>query len=353
MTFQLPTVITQTFSSCLSDPGSIIPKLYRSDGITQNTVLEQLFANFFRVEPYEYITSSSQENALRAIEQYFAINKNEFETHLQSEHTEAIEELNVHEHCGNNCIVVVLNAINGWVQEYSSAIRLEIEGADDEEIMEKVLEKFNTYVTFMVIVEDKLPSLSFIIKRLASQNYPYSLWKLLYERFMEHLYAPLEERLREILVEGVKKLRVEAIEKVINKQETAAFDFGAFDNICKLHEVSLLLAGKHLNEKSVYFTESTTYTIDITLDQAMKSQTTELYQQYNMPSIDKTAILNADMNTIKGILTPSQTSKLLSHCINIASSIWDLDKDVESVFECLECKDAEIEMHAKRLGIVE
>lgn len=315
MNIQLLSIIKQTFTACLSDPGTIISKLYRSDGITHNTTIEQLFANLFRDKPYQYIVSTPHDNALATL------NNTLHSIRMLIWLIYWIEELIVHNDF--YCIATILSIINTCIQEYARLIRVEVE---EEEVMERILSEYTSYSTFMAIVEDKLPSLSFIITSIVSESYPNSLWKFLYARFMEHLYSPLEEKLRETLINGIKELRLNAMNKTANKDESNVFDFFVLDNICKLHEISLLLAGKHLNEKSVYFLESTKYVSDITLDQAMKTQTTELYQQCDSKSIDITAVLSADIKVLQNILIPSQTTKLITHCINTARTLWNMNE---------------------------
>jgi len=349
MNTQATLIIQQTLSDCLSEPGTIIPKLYRSDGITHNTTVDQLFANLFRDEPYQYIVSTPHENALINIEQYFALHKSEYLAHLTIQHTENIEGLAIHN--DSYCISIVLNIINTCIQEHAESVRQEMEEEEDEEVIERIISEYSSYTTFMVILENKLPSLSFIIKSTISESYPNSLWKFLYGRFMEHFYSPLEERLREMLIKGIKELRINAIEKAINKDENNPFDFFIFDNTCKLHEISLILAGKYLNEKSVYFLESTKYTSDMMLDQAMKAQTIELYQQSNK-SIDKMSVLIADIKVLQSILIPSQTVKLITHCINTAKTLWNMEEPSHCLFEAYDYKDAEVEMFAQRLRII-
>eukprot|EP00826_Nyctotherus_ovalis_P063866 TRINITY_DN9365_c0_g1_i2.p1 TRINITY_DN9365_c0_g1~~TRINITY_DN9365_c0_g1_i2.p1 ORF type:complete len:220 (-),score=33.33 TRINITY_DN9365_c0_g1_i2:173-832(-) len=217
----------------------------------------------------------------------------------------------------------------------------------DDEVVERVLTALGEYMVFVVVVEDKLPSLSYIVKAIATENYPNSLWKFLYGRILEHLYRPLEERLGEILLDGIKEQRLNGIKKAINNEKTTSFDYAAYDTICKLHEVSLLLAGKYLNEKSVYFTESTTYASDPALGQALESQTASLYQLYN---VDQASVLAADIQIIQSILTPSQAAKLIAHCAASAKCVCEMGG---SGLDLYECKDAEIEMHARRLGLVE
>jgi len=335
------TVISQTLKDCLNDPGIVINKLHRSDGITQNLIINQLFANFYRTEPYEYITNTPHNNALTSIEQYFATNKNAFEAHIQ-EHS--IEELMKHTDCGNICIGQILNVISDNVQEYGIAIRESIE--EDEEIIERVSMEYNAYMNFMVIMEDKLPSLSEIIKSIPSDTYLNSLWKFLYRRFMEYLICPLENKLREVLVDGVKKLRINAINKAINGMEMDKFSFASLDTVSRLHEVSLLLANKELNERSVYFIDSTVYISDGALEQMMKAQTIELYQSFYMKSA---TTLTADLEVLQDVLMPNMVVKLIEHSMTLVGNVCDFQR--ECILERYEYKDAEVELNAKQLGI--
>lgn len=347
MTFQLSNTVSRIFSACLSDPGTAIPKLYRSDGITQNSVVEQLFANHYRNEPYEYLVSTEHENALMGLEQYFALARNEFEAHIRSKHEETLEDFAVHEDCGAECIGHVLRSIDVCIREHASTTRLDAETASNGQVVERVLAALGECMTFVVVVQEKLPSLSCIVKTIVAENYPNSLWKFLYGRILEHLYRPLEERLSEILLDGIKEQRLNAIKKAMQNEKTTSFDYVAYDTICKLHEVSLLLAGKYLDERSVYFAESTTYASDPILDQALKFQTASLYQ---LLSVDQNSVLAADIQTIQSILTPSQAAKLIPHCTALAKCVRETEG---SELDLYECRDAEIEMHARRLGLAE
>eukprot|EP00826_Nyctotherus_ovalis_P007697 TRINITY_DN1195_c0_g6_i1.p1 TRINITY_DN1195_c0_g6~~TRINITY_DN1195_c0_g6_i1.p1 ORF type:complete len:411 (-),score=57.27 TRINITY_DN1195_c0_g6_i1:232-1305(-) len=352
MTFQSTTTTTDIanmITTCLYNPGTFICKLYRSDGITQNSTISQLFANYYRAVPYEYYTSTPYENSLRNIEEHFAANRSEFATHIQREHAESIEEITAHENCGNNCIAKVLSTISACIQEYASAARLSMEEEGDEEVVERVLEEYGTYTAFIVVAEAKLLSLSSVIGEIQSEKYPNSLWKFLYGKFWEYLCGPLEERLREILAREIKKLRANAIERAINRK-TDFFNFSAFDTVSKLRELSFLLSGRDLNEATVYFTESTVYPYNPILDQTLKAQTAELYQNF---TISKT-LLRADLKVLQDILMPSQVTKLIAHCTAVAKERGDLNEFQEqSVLEQYEYKDAEIEMCARRLGLVE
>lgn len=360
MTFQSPTTIPdvlQVFNACLTDPGTVMNKLYRSDGIIQNTIISQLFANYYRVDPYKYLVTTSHDNALMNLDQYFAINRNSFELHYRRDHPEVAEELTIHENCGDDCIKKVLSTISSLIQEYGKIVRQVVEEEGDEEVMEIVLLEYHNYINFMVVMEDKLPSLSFLIKNTIPHNYSNSLWRFLYMNFMEHFVNPLENHLREILVNGIRKLRETslngALNRTANKMETDFFAYTVLDTVPRLRELALLLADKDLNEKSVHFLESTNYTPDIALEEAIQAQTTELYQEYNNISGDRESMVMADLTIFQKVFLPSRLKKPVAHCIEIAEKLWNVKGNkIKGIMDEYEDKDTEIEFSAKKLKVI-
>ena len=343
--------ISQVFSNCLSNPGEVMCKLYRSDGITQNSIIEQLYANYYKMEPYTYLTNTSYKSDLQVIENYFFDHLTEFQDHI-----EANNELSSHLNCEENCIWKVLETINECIKNYATNIRMNLMESE-EELSEEIMEIYNKYESFLVIMEYKLPSLSTIINKIPIEEYPKSLWKYLHGKFLEYILVPLRDKIIPNLVKGIEKERRNSIANAFNKNQSPMLDFEEFNDIFMFRGIADILSTELLNEKSVHFLKSSAYFDHekFTLfENMLKVQTMEIYQEL-FNTLDKNSIqeiINNDLETLERILPSGQIKTIAHHCVDTANEIWGLEQShLSNKFDEYELRDAEVALYIKRLGI--
>ena len=359
--------IGQLLESCLAEPGNFFSKLHRTDGITQDSPIEQLYANFYLPEQYEFITSTPHEAELEALNNYFLQKKGAFICHMEQSHVEPLEELNSGFNqlpgCDfhKNCIGTVLEMFHTAIQDYSTTFRLSILACDDNsaEICPKIHAAYTNFVNFVIIMENGLPALSEIISRIGSAGFPFSLWKFLHHEFVNTVLTPILPQVVEGVTAEIRKCRREAIEQSANKNKNADCFFGEFDKVFDLRAIIGMLASATIDEKSVHFLESTANTnggLYETLQQKLNEQTEELYGEYAKKLIitmEWKKIIRRDIHVLDRTLVPSLLKNTMDQCVKVAKRHWTIDEGVmEKQFAPQQIRDAEVEIYAKRIGIM-
>ena len=350
--------LKETINSCLWESCECACKIYRTDGITQSSSIEQLFANYYRTEPYEFITHSEHDDALNTIDAYFSSHSEEFEFHISKNHGEPIDELKFENDCEENCICYALGTISDCIKEYANGVRLEMLVNEDSEIIEKILSVYNNYTDFVVLAETKLPSISKLLGKIPSKGYPFSLWKFLYKQFIEQLLIPIEDELMQILVRGIAKVRRDSIKEALAQRQNLSYEI--FDRICQLHEIASIIAVKSLDERSVHFLESSENRFIqesyIIIEEMINSQTGEIYAEFNYKEnkeINWKTIVSSDIEALEKILLAYPLKDIVKNCIEVAKNMWGYDTThINCRFEIYNMKDTLVNKYVKKLGIL-
>ena len=113
-------LLSKTVCSCLTNPGSVIQNIHRSDGITHNSIIEQLYANFYSNEKYDYKTTTSSQEEFLVLENYYTNHKIEMKNHINKIHNGQVDKLRENACCelDENCIYYSLNTIRECIKEY-------------------------------------------------------------------------------------------------------------------------------------------------------------------------------------------------------------------------------------------
>eukprot|EP00826_Nyctotherus_ovalis_P003631 TRINITY_DN10746_c0_g1_i9.p1 TRINITY_DN10746_c0_g1~~TRINITY_DN10746_c0_g1_i9.p1 ORF type:complete len:297 (-),score=64.20 TRINITY_DN10746_c0_g1_i9:45-935(-) len=276
--------IKQTITQCLHEPGNFVCKLYRSDFITHDSAIEQLFANFYRAQPYEFLTASSHKEQLKNINDHFSELAKHYERHIEEEHKEAVEKLCINRSCGNHCVGEIIGLFTDCIKDYFESTRQYFLVNDDMEMVENILSVYSNYMKFIILIESRLPSVSRLIKKVKSTAYPFSLWKFLYSLFLENVLVPVKNQLLEIFTKEAKSARETAITKVIENKKSL---FVNYDQMCQLRGIAFLLICDSIDERTVHFLGSSngqfsnTYKV---IEQFLQAQTQQLYKHYNAVS---------------------------------------------------------------------
>lgn len=344
-------------TSCLCEPGEYLSELYRTDGIVQESAIEQLFANFYRLEPYEFTTSSAHHNELRTANTFFTTHYAQFENHIRQYHDQKVEEPEVIERCGDCCVCEFLCVVSDCVEEFANTVRLNMIVNEDLEILEKLISTYSDYTKFVVLLENQLPALSQLIGKMPAVNYPFSLWKFLHRQFVEHVLAPLEEQLLGAFVRTIGKIRWEVIKTGNERGKELSME--CQDQIFQLREVASIVASKSIDERSVHFLESTQSKYNTVsckmLEELVKAQTREIYTECAGTLANKarwSTLVAGDTKVLGRVLLAGELKRVAEDCVATAKDVW------HSCAEQVECKwsfhmrDKEVETYAKRLGIL-
>ena len=287
-------------------------------------------------------------------DQYFKYNMNIFDSHIQT--TQQNHNMN----CGENCIYKVLELIRECIREYLEGVKISLEGKTNDEIMDEIISLYNSYSSFIVIMEDMLPSISKIIGKIPTDIYPYSLWKFLHIQFVKYIINPMKDQLIEILVKGIEIERKKAIEKAINRVSIENFCYQDFESICKLRTVSEILTILFLDEKSVHYLESTEYFTDDCrdpLEEPLKTQTESLYLECLNKSTTKIVlekIILDDVEVLERILLPCQIKKSAENCAHSAQAIWGVQQiQLDKKFKSYNMNDAKVGIYIQKLSAEE
>jgi len=348
-------VSSDFIKACLQEPGNFVCKAYRSDIITHHSAIEQLFANFYRSEPYEFLISTSHKEELEVIESYFIEHKDKFEAHIEKEHGEPMTKLSLNRNCENYCIGRVFGLFIDCIKEYFSTIHQGFFIHDDSEIMGNMLEIYNNYMKFVVLMENRLPTLSKLIRKIQSTVYPFSLWKFLYTQFLEIALLPVKEQLIEIFVKEIRSVRKNGITKILENKKLL---YANYDQICILHGIAFLLACDSIDERSVYFLGTSNGLLnkgayELT-EQLLKAQTKDLYIECNTKDIKSKwkLIVNSDIDLLERILLPPSLKGIIKNCIETAKELWNFDAtEMNYKFDQYKFKDLQVLYYAKKLGI--
>ncbi len=359
--------VAQLIQNCLAEPGDFVCKLFRTDGITQDAPIEQLFANYFRAEPYQYMACTPHEDSLSTLEAFFAKNREQLEKHVLSVHSGPYLALDQAFHtsaCPGDvagpCVGHVLKVIHNTIEEHCAAGRVSIMACNDPaDICAKVLEIYNSYMNFVVILETKLPTLSEIVGKVKSNGFPFSLWKFLHQEFVSLFLTPVLPQVTDALMGEIKVSRREAVDKAISKGKDQEHSLSDFDRIFELRAIVGMLIGTELDERSVHMLESSDGPfgpIYDSLEEQIKCQTEELYKEYTNKNASglpwKTIVCN-DLLVLEKTLMPSSLKRMMEHCVKVAKDRWAVDERlVECKFESHHVRDAEVAIYAKRLGIM-
>jgi len=343
---------SETIAKCLWEPGEFTCKLYRTDGIVQESAIEQLFANFYRLEPYEFMTISTHEDELSNIDTYFANHKTEFENHIRDQHNQKQSKLRLMKDCGDYCICEFLKVISDCIEEFANTVRLNMIVNEDLEIIEKMTSTYSDYTKFVVLLENQLPSISLLISKIPSEGYPFSLWKFLHEQFIGHILMPMEEQLVEAFVKIVGKIRQENIK--VSTQRGKELPLEYYDLMFQLREIASIFASKSIDERSVHFLESTESKYNKisckVVEELIKFQTRDIYAEWNTENNWK-RILSNDIKLLERILLAVELKNVAEDCVEVAKKGRACAVQVDCKLEVLHLKDKEVEMYAKRLGI--
>jgi len=361
--------ISELIANCLTEPGDYICQMYRTDGITQGNTIEQLYANFYRSEPYTYMISTPHEQELKNVEQFLCDNKAEILAHIQEKHNLANASpekafMGIKCDC-EYCIGNILSIMIDRIEQYANQIKVSLFIHEDSELLDKILTMYNTYISFIVVLENSLPTLSELISKIPSEKYPFSLWKFLHKQFLSKILEPTVPQLIEIVSKGIKNARINAIERTIKCGKDKEIPLDDFENICQLRAIVELITSSEIDEKSVHFLEATiineipgySYNESYELiEQFIKKQTEEMYAEYNKKPVNglkwKTIISN-DLQVLEKTLMPRSIKTEMEHCVKIAKEMWELDESLlENRFVPFHLKDLEVEYYAKKLGVM-
>ena len=347
------TLLSETVYNCLWDPGYFFPAMSKTGNITHDAPIEQLFANFYKKEHYKFITKTPNEVSLNKIEQYFVEHQAEYKTHIEVHHITCLSELRYTGDCKENCIFNIIQIVNECIQNYASEIYTN-ESSSDNNLIEAIFSTYNSYINFIVVLEDKLPSLSRLIEMVPSTGYPFSLWKYLYRQYLKYILEPKKDQLEEEFIEVIGRTRKDIIDiELANHKHNGKLSI-IYDQICQLYQISSILASEMINEKSVYYLKSSEncyYANTEQIEKKIAVQTKELYDGYNIQGVVCERILNSDLGLLKRILVPNCAKKLLKNCISIAEEIWNFnDIPLKDILESFNDKDNEIDICFKKLS---
>lgn len=264
---EMYTLITNEFNlgdlieKCIEEPGNYFCELYRTDGVVQNNLIEQLFANYYRKEKYTYSISSPQEKELNILNDFLKANKSAFIEHIKECHTETCENILEVKACENStkaplCIVGILKIIHKILVEYSTRKRANMLAIDNNgEICEKVRKVYENFQNFMIVLEYSLPILSELLGNFNSADFPFSLWKFLFKDFISLMLNPLVPE----IIEGASLKLRECRRTTLNHfANSSPSKFSNFRTVCEIKATVEILTHISLNENSVYLLESTT-----------------------------------------------------------------------------------------------
>lgn len=349
-----PAFIKQTITQCLHEPGNYVCKLYRSDLVTHDSAIEQLFANFYRAQRYEFVTASSHKQRLKNVDQHFSRLGKQYEKHIEKEHKEAVEKICINRSCGNHCVGEILGLFTDCIKDYFETTRQRFLANDDMEMVEDILSVYNEYMKFIILVESGLPSVSRLVKKVKSTAYPFSLWKFLYGLFLEDVLLPAKNQLLEIFAKETKSAREIAITKAIENKKLL---FVNYDQMCQLRGIAFLLICDSIDERTVHFLGSSSNQFSNTykiIEQLLQAQTKQLYKDCGVRETEakRKAALSKDIETLERILQPATAKSVVANCMETAREVWKLDTaQMEYRLELYKSRDQQILHCARKMGI--
>ena len=344
-------VLAETIYFCIKNPGNVSTKIFRTDGISHCILIEQLFANYYRTEKYTYLIAPTYRDNLNSLNEHYKNTKSFVEDHMNKFHKENLNfpEEGLKTNCNEMCILYHMNTIHEVIKEYGKNILIEL--SNKEKVANKILDIAENYVVFMIIMESCLPYLSELIRKIPSTKYPFSLWKYLYNLFLDYVISPLEPQLIEILVEGISKIRHNAAFSTIST-------FESFLIIPKLKAINELLNAKYIDELSVHVLESNQYqfgtNFQFLMQKLINQQTKKLYEEFNTVNslTSLSDMISKDISILEKMLIPIQTKSILDNCVIIGREMGNLnERELEKLFNKYIGKNAEFRRYLKQIGL--
>lgn len=351
---EICSAITSLLRVCIYEPGNFFCSLYNTDTITQDSAIEQLFANYYRTVPYKFYVVTDHDKELHEIDWSILSHWNELENHIKERHYESLNDLTFHKPCEGNCIGAILESMSNCIKEYWNSIRLNIIASENTEIVGNICSIYDNYATFVIILESKLPTLSKLLKIVPSKGYPFSLWKFLHNQFVTHILGSLKDELIQIFIKEIKTIR-----KYIFHEKYGIHSSITSMKLCQLRQFGGILASNSLNEKSVHFLKSSEINImsdsyDI-ITQLLQIQTNEIYNEYKevIEKSRRSEVIMNDIRILKRILPEFVSKEIILICIEGSNKIMQINLlERELILNSYKKKNLHVKNSAKLLGIL-
>lgn len=349
--------LAKVIQNGLREPGNYFCNLFRTDGIIQNTLMEQLFANYYLKNKYTYEVTSPQEGELSALNAEFYSNRTKLAKHIEECHNEEYDNLASFISCNtcqnsSECIGASLKIIHNQIVEYSNTFKMAtLTMEENEEICEIVRNEHEKYSNFIVEMENKLPELSQQISNVKSKNFPFSLWKFLHEEFAELILTPLLQQILDCAFDKLEKSRRLSFEQVLKCIEQKRL----FDNkVFEIKAIFEIIAHSSLTEVSVHFLESTKAGSSVEIENRLKNQTQSLYKEYGPKlrankNVEKA--FKKDQMLLEKAFLPCIAYKAMEECYNNAENYLIEAKEEKFNKVCFYIRDIEVESYTARLGL--
>jgi hypothetical protein len=329
--------------ACVKTPGFHMNKLYRTDGLTQNEPIHQLYANYYRDEQYEFVASSDHDEQLALLNDDIALHSSDYLDHLQTYHTGSYGSLRdlrneADSKCGKvrtYCLCELLDTIHTSLADYITNINAAAHEESSPLAMSKqLIESYGLFVRFIVLFETKLPALSALIAAVNSESYPFSLWKCLHGEFVEGVISPLTSQLLAGVCEMVKQRREHNLTHLLDSEEEESSVEEVEDLVWVTKATLGMLINAKLDEKTIYRLESSKLPlveISALLETAISEQTIELYEQHKgqFTTFELwSRAVAADVDVLDTLLLPSSVERLLTTCLKTAQSILKTEETI-------------------------
>lgn len=358
MTYIRKENLEKLLQECLKEPGNYLCNVYRTDGITQNNILEQLFANYYLNNKYTYETTTNQARELELLNEEVSSNGNAFAKHLAQFHNKTYKNVSdfISSDCSSDCIATVLKIIHSQLVEYSNTIKMSMLSLEkNNEICEAINKEYQKFMNFVIVMENRLPELSKQISTIKSTGFPFSLWKFLHQEFIGLIINPMLPQLLDGACEMLEKNRMNSLEQILKGTVQKRI---VSNEIFEVKAISQMIAYTLLTEVTVHFLESTKSESSIEMEDRLAYQTQKLYKEYGPKFRGKKNVKEAmrrDRILVEKALMPSLAFKVIEECRRNTNLYFETDqgeaKNEGATIGDFYFRDIEVEGYTSKLGL--
>ena len=366
--------LREVLQAWLEAPGEQMCKLFRTDGIVQIDPIQQLYANWYRPKPYEFVTSTDHEADFAMINDYIQDHQTAYVEHIQECHNGVYDTL-LQAGCSlgckpegqslDNCICTFVRVIHTALVEHSNSLRLNVLAlGTNSEICERIREEYAIYVNGVVVLENHLPALSEILGNIKADEYRFSLWKFLHQEFVDLVIIPLLSQLMDGVSSKLKACRRHAIEPALSgsyasrqyQHQRQNVDWTKYETLAELKSILTMLVNADIDERSVHTLESSQGELGQfyrLFEEQLQELTQELYHEYKQIldlGGDWKVAIASDCGILDKLLKPHSIKAALDTCLHTAQDLWQVDEALFSHdYAATHLHDVDVDLYYHKL----